>query len=145
MTDFPDPANAPHHYRRLPTRRFFGWLIDLMFISLMSFAILPLTFFIGAFFFPFIFVVTGFMYRFLTLSGRSSTWGMRLMGIHFVEHDLHPMSAGTAFMHSVIYYLCWALAPLQILSAAMIVVTAHNQGFADKFMGTTALNHRAEY
>ena len=76
----------------------------------------------------------------ITLAGGSSTWGMRLMGIRFRDHYGAPLSSGLALAHTFGYTISIAIAPLQLISIILMLVTQRGQGLTDLVLGTEAIN-----
>lgn len=130
----------PRLYDGVTIRRGFAWVFDVVFIALLCALVLPFTAFTGIFFFPFLMVVVGFIYRWSTLANGSSTWGMRLMGIRFRDHDRAPLSSGLALAHTVGYVVSIAAAPLQLISIILMFTTQRGQGLTDLVLGTEAIN-----
>jgi uncharacterized RDD family membrane protein YckC len=125
-------------------KRLIAWLFDAAFITLLCLVIVPFTAFTAVFFFPLLWLVTGFLYRWATLAGKSSTWGMRLMAIELREADGLPLSSGTAFVHTLGYSVSVAMAPLQLISAVMMVALGRGQGLTDVILGTAMINRPAD-
>ena len=134
------PRFEPALYAGVPLKRGIAWIVDVVMIGLLCTLILPFTAFTGVFFFPLMMLVVGFIYRWATLSNRSSTWGMRLMGIRFRDHHGAPFTSGTAFAHTAGYTISVAVAPLQLISVIMMLVTPRGQGLTDHLLGTEAYN-----
>ncbi len=130
----------PSRYAGVPLKRGIAWVIDVVLIAMLCALILPFTAFTGVFFFPFMMLVVGFIYRWFTLAGGSSTWGMRLMGISFRDVDGAPLSSGLALAHTTGYTVSIAIAPLQLISIVMILITARGQSLTDMVLGTVAIN-----
>ena len=132
----------PQLYDGVTIKRGFAWVFDVVMIALLCALVLPFTAFTGIFFFPALMLFVGFIYRWFTLAGGSSTWGMRLMGIRF--RDLHgaPLTSGLAFAHTLGYTISIAVAPLQLISIIMMLVTPRGQGLTDLLLGTEAINTR---
>jgi len=139
----PDPARKPEFYRGVAMKRAIAWVIDVVFIGIACTLILPFTAFTGVFFFPFLMLVVGFLYRWFTLAGGSATWGMRIMAIELRDHDGLKFQSGTALGHTLGYTLSVAMAPAQLISMIMMVATARGQGLTDMVLGTTAVNKPA--
>lgn len=139
-SSLPHPAEAPQLYQGVPLRRGVAWVLDMVLIAVLSALVLPFTAFTGVFFFPFLMLVIGFFYRWFTIAGGSSTWGMRLTGIELREADGARLAGSTAFWHTVGYSISVAMAPLQLISIVMMLVTERGQGLSDTILGTVALN-----
>ena len=136
----PDPTAKPEFYRSIPTKRALAWLFDVILIAIASVLILPFTAFLGIFIFPVIMLVIGFIYRWFTIANRSSTWGMRMMGVELRDIDGERLESGTALLHTVGYTVSVAIAPLQLVSIIMMLVSPRKQGLTDHLLGTAAIN-----
>lgn len=141
----PDPHTQAEFYGDLPVKRFVAWLVDAAIILVLCLAALPFTFFLGLFFFPFLWLLLGFLYRWVTLSGGSATWGMRLVAIEFRRGDGARFDAATAFVHTLIYTVAMGTLLLQALSVALILLSPRRQSLADHLLGTAALNRASAY
>lgn len=142
MTQTPDPDLHRDLYDGVPTKRLIAWVLDMIVIIGMCLVILPFTAFTGVFFFPFLMLVVGFIYRVMTLSSGSSTWGMRLMAMELRDVRDRPFDFGTALFHTLGYSISWAMAPLQLISMIMMCVTERKQGLSDIVLGSVAVNKR---
>ncbi len=143
LSALPDPNRQAQFYDGVVIKRGLAWVIDVVLIAIISTLVLPFTAFTGIFFFPFLMLVIGFFYRWFTLAGRSSTWGMRLMSIEFRDLQGARFTSGTALMHTLGYSISVAMAPLQLISIAMMFLTARGQGLTDQLLGTAAINRPA--
>ena len=101
---------------------------------------MPFTVFTALLFFPFLMLVVGFIYRWFTIASKSSTWGMRLMGIELRDHDGLRLDFQSALMHTAGYSFSMAMAPLQLVSGLCMHLPARKQGLTDHLLGTTAIN-----
>ncbi|KIN60865.1 RD1 D family domain protein [Sulfitobacter noctilucae] len=138
----PDPHSQPEFYQGIPTKRLLAWCIDLLVIVVLCLVILPFTFFTGIFFFPFLFLVVGFLYRVATLASGSATWGMRLFSMELRQSDDRPLDGGMAVLHTLGYSVSLAMAPLQLISIVLMLASERKQGLTDMVLGTVALNRR---
>jgi len=136
----PDPDRHAAFYEGVLSKRFLAWLLDMALILMMTAIIVPFTAFTALFFLPGLFLVVGFLYRWMTLSGRSATWGMRLMNIEFLDRNGQRFDAATAFLHTLGYSLSMAFVIPQILSVALMLISARGQGLTDHVLGTVAIN-----
>ncbi len=136
----PDPITKPEFYEGVQIKRAIAWIIDVILVGVICVLIVPFTAFTALFFFPFLMLVVGFIYRWFTIAGKSSTWGMRMMGIELRDHDGLRLQSGTALAHTFGYSVSIAMAPLQLISILMMIVTERKQGLTDHLLGTTALN-----
>jgi uncharacterized RDD family membrane protein YckC len=136
----PDPDRDPAFYDGVNPRRALAWLIDVVLIALISALIVPFTAFAALFFFPFLMLVAGFLYRWATLAAGSATWGMRMMAIELRERDGGRLSGGTAFWHTLGYSLSVAVFPAQLISCLLMLLLGRGQGLTDALLGTAMIN-----
>lgn len=136
----PDPATKPQFYNGILMKRAIAWLIDVVLVGILCVVIVPFTAFTAMFFFPFLMLVVGFLYRWFTIAGKSSTWGMRLVGIELRDHDGLRLQSGTALAHTAGYSFSMAIPPLQLVSVVMMIVSERKQGLTDHLLGTAAIN-----
>lgn len=141
----PDPETQPAFYADIPAKRFIAWILDTILISLLCVLILPFTAFTGVFFFPFLMLVVGFIYRVLTLAGGSATWGMRLVGIEFRAQSGERFDFGAALLHTIGYSISVAMPLLQVISIVLMLASAKKQGLTDHIMGSVAINRTARF
>lgn len=139
----PDPRLQAEFYDDVPLKRLFAWLVDGVLILVLCLLVLPLTAFLGLFFFPLLWLVLGFFYRWATLAGGSATWGMRLMAIEFRTHQGLRFDGTTAFFHTLIYTVAMGTFVLQAVSVAMILLSPRRQSLADLLLGSAAINRAA--
>ena len=139
----PDPIQNPAFYQGVTIKRGLAWVIDTVMIIIVAALILPFTFFTGVFFFPLMVIVVGFFYRWFTLAGGSSTWGMRVMAIEIRDKDGARLSSQDAMLHTLLYSISVAFAPLQLISVAIMLLSSKGQGLPDHLLGTTAMNRPA--
>ncbi|MEM1374033.1 MAG: RDD family protein [Pseudomonadota bacterium] len=139
----PDPARQAGFYEGVAVKRFIAFFLDLLIILVLSLVPVVATLGLGAFVFPLIFLVVGFLYRVLTLAAGSATWGMRLMAIELRRIDAEKFSMGDAAVHTLAFYFSFGVIPLQLISAVLMLTTARGQGLTDMLFGTVALNRRA--
>ncbi len=144
MTHLPDPDSQPEFYAGIPTKRLMAWVVDVILILVTCVVLVPFTAFTGLFFFPLMMLVVGFLYRLITLTNGSATWGMRLMGMELRTNRDEKLDAGTAFAHTVGYTVSVAMMPLQLISIVLMCTTPRCQGLSDMILGTAALNRRKE-
>jgi uncharacterized RDD family membrane protein YckC len=143
MNHSPDSTRfASRQFAGVPLKRGMAWIFDVVLIALLCALVLPFTAFTGVFFFPFLMLVVGFIYRWFTIAGGSATWGMRMMGISLRDNDGAPLSSGLALAHTFGYSVSVAMPPLQLISVVLMLVTARGQGLTDHVLGTTAINLR---
>lgn len=139
----PDPTIKPQFYQGVIAKRGLAWVIDVVIIALICIVIVPFTAFTGIFFFPLLMLVFGFLYRWFTLAGRSATWGMRLMGIEIRDRDGRRLTSQDAMLHTLGYTVSVAIAPLQLVSIILMLMSARGQGLSDHVLDTAAINRPA--
>lgn len=138
-----DPALYPEFYRDVPIKRLLAWLTDVLLVALLTAIAVPFTAFIGLFFLPALYVTIDFVYRVITLATGSSTWGMRMFAIELRDAEGQSFNLGQALMHTIGYYVSWAVTPLQLVSVIFMAASARRQSLTDMFMGSAAMNRRA--
>jgi uncharacterized RDD family membrane protein YckC len=140
---FPDPIARRDFYANVLTKRLFAFLIDSALITLITIVIIPLTAFVALLFFGFLGLVISLIYRVLTLSGRSATPGMRLMGIEFRTHRGERLSSGMAIAHTILFTLSLSMVVPQVISIILMLTTARGQSLIDLVLGTAVINKSA--
>ena len=141
----PDPVSQSDFYADVPLKRFLAWMVDGVMILIISLIALPFTAFLGLLFFPILWLVMGFFYRWVTISNRSATLGMRLMAIEFRDVRGQRFDGGLAFLHTAIYSFAMGTFFLQVLSVALILITPRRQSLADMLLGSVVINRAATY
>jgi len=139
-TGLPDPEMDSQFYENVPTRRLVAWVFDGIITFGMTFLISVLTVGLGFFIFPFIWLVIGLIYRTTTIANKSSTWGMRMVGIEFRDKDGQKLSTGVALAHTVIFTVGTGFFFVQIVSIVLILTSRYGQSVQDMILGTTAIN-----
>ena len=141
----PDPETQPEFYDDVAMKRLFAFVIDTVLIALICVAILPFTAFTGIFFFPFLMMVVGFVYRVVTLATGSATLGMRLFAIEFRASDGRRFDLGQAFLHTLGLNISFAIPIIQVASVILMATTETGQGVTDRILGSVAINRPARY
>lgn len=139
-TGLPDPTHQAGFYASVPAKRLLAWVADTLLILFLCLLALPFTAFVALFFFPAFYLVVGFVYRSLTLTGQSATWGMRLMAIEFRDHHGQRFGFGTALAHTLGYSMSMAFVLPQVISAVLMVASPRGQGLTDLVLGSAAIN-----
>jgi len=139
----PDPDRHAAFYSGVPAKRALAWVIDTIFVTLIVALIALVTALTALFILPLVWLAVGFLYRWVTLLGRSATWGMRLMSIELLDRYGQRFDAATAFLHTLGYSLSMAFVLPQILSVALMLVSRRGQGLTDMVLGSVAINSRA--
>ena len=116
-----------------------------MLIVVLCVLALPLTAFLGLFFWPVMLLVIGFAYRVVTLATGSATWGMRFAGVELRASDGRRFDLSLALAHTFGYSVSVAFPILQLISVVMMLTGARGQGLTDAILGTVAINRKAGY
>ena len=141
----PNPETQPEFYADVPVKRLVAWIIDMVLIAILCVLILPFTAFTGIFFFPFLILVVGFVYRVVTLANGSATFGMRFVGVEFRTQHGERFELGHAFLHTLGYSISLSFFILQVISIVLMLTTSRAQGLTDHIMGSVAINRAARY
>lgn len=142
ISHLPDPIRQPEFYDSVTAKRLVAWIVDTILIMLLVLVALPFTAFTGLFFLPVMYLVVGFAYRVVTISGGSGTWGMRLMAMELRQPDGRRFDLQAAFLHTLGYTVSVCVPVLQVISIVLMLTTARRQGLTDHLLGTAALNRR---
>ena len=139
----PDIETETEFYEGVPAKRLFAWAVDVVLIAILSVLSLPLTAFAGLFFFPLLYFLVGFLYRWVALSRSSATPGMRFAAIEVRDASGGRLDTGTALLHTAGYTASVAMFPAQLVSIALMLVTPRRQGLTDLILGTAAIRRMA--
>lgn len=142
-TTLPDPVLQTEFYADTPMKRLFAWIIDMILISILCVLIIPFTAFTGIFFFPFLILVIGFIYRVVTLANGSATPGMHILAIEFRTATGNKFSLSDAFLHTLGFSISMAMPLLQVISVVLMLTSARKQGLTDMIMSTVLINKPA--
>ena len=145
--DLPHPDYDAEFYEGVPTKRAVAWVIDFV-ICLIAAAALTLvlgilTIGVGFFFFPAIYFLIAFFYRFTTIADRSATWGMSFTGIELRGRTGQRLDPLQAALHTGIFMFLMASLIGWAATVAAILLTRYHQGVPDLLLGTTAINRPA--
>lgn len=141
----PDPVDQPDFYENTAIKRALAWVVDTIIVTLISILVATLPFFLGWFFFPLIVLVVSFLYRTVTISRRSSTWGMRLLNIELRGKDGQGLSTNEAMLHTAAYLICSASILPHIVSMLLMLINPRGQGLPDMLCGSVMLNRPSPY
>ena len=142
MHRLPDPDLQPEFYDGVAMKRLMAWMIDAFLVTVCCVLIVIFTVGIAAFFWPFMWLTISFIYRVITISNGSATWGMRMMSIELRDQHDAPLDRGLAFFHTLGYTLSIGTFLVQLVSMVLMATSARCQGLSDLVLGTTALNRR---
>jgi len=138
LPDPEDPLESAF-YDGVNAKRLVAWIIDAILVTFLTLILTPFTAFTALFFWPVFWLTVGFIYRVLTITMNSGTWGMQITGIELRRGDGTRFDFGTALLHTFLYSLAVAISPLQLISVIMMLVTPRNQGLHDTILGTAAI------
>lgn len=136
----PDPDRHGEYYADIPVKRAIAWFVDALIIFGFTLLVLPFTAFTGLFFFPVLWLFVSFIYRVITITSGSATFGMRLMSVELRTWRGERFGFGEAILHTGLYTLCFSFLLPQIISMVMMLTTARAQGLHDLALGTAAVN-----
>jgi len=139
----PDPETQAEFYADVPVKRAIAWVIDVVLVFLTVVLISLLTAFIGFFFFGFLMLVVGFIYRTVSLANRSATPGMRLVAIELRTRQGEKFDLPTAALHTLGYQISMAFILIQVASIVLMLTGPRGQGVTDLMLGTAAVNRAA--
>jgi len=143
LQGLPDPMREPRFYSGVTSKRGLAWLVDEAVTLGLCLLALPFTAFTALLWWPVLWLMVGFLYRWATLATGSATWGMRLMAITLRDRDGDRLDPATAFAHVMGYTVSMALFPLQLASIAVMFALGRGQGLTDLVLGTAAINRPA--
>lgn len=127
----------------VPLRRFWAWVIDSLLIAALTTFLTVLTGFLALFVLGGFYMVVAFLYRWAGMAGKSSTLGMRVMGLTFITREGQPIDGLTAFLHTLFYTMSVAFVVPQVVSVALMAFTREGRGLSDILLGTGLVNRLA--
>ena len=139
-SSLPDPYHQAAFYEGVSAKRLFAWVIDVIIVTLTTVLLGVLTFGIAWFLWPVFYITVTFLYRWFTISSRSSTWGMRVMNIELRGPSGAPFSSGEAALHTLAFMVSSAFLLPQVLSILMMMLGGRGQGLHDLLIGSAAIN-----
>ena len=142
-TQMPDPVQQSYYYADVPMKRAVAWLFDTVLIAFIVALLIPLTGFLALFFLGGLYVVISFLYRWIGLSRRSATIGMRMMGVEFRDGHGYRLGVASGFAHTMIYALSVAFVVPQLISVLMVCFTGRGQSLGDVVLGVVLVNRSA--
>lgn len=136
----PDPIRHAEFYDGVTVKRGLAWIIDTAMVLALSILVVILSALTALFVLPAVWLTISFLYRWVTMTGDSATWGMRMMGIRFLTRDGERFDAATAFLHTLGYSVSVAFVLPQIISVGLMMISPRGQGLTDHLLGTVAIN-----
>ncbi|SLN13129.1 RDD family protein [Pseudoruegeria aquimaris] len=141
----PDPDTHAEFYQDVAAKRFFAWLIDAVFILLITAIIVPFTAFTALFFLPALALGVSLVYRTVSIARHSATPGMRFVSIEFRNHRGETFDTATALLHTVGYLVSMSMVFPQVISVILMLTSRRRQGLTDMLLGTAAVNRAARF
>jgi uncharacterized RDD family membrane protein YckC len=136
----PDPIRHAEFYDGVALKRGLAWIIDTILVLALAAIVVVLSALTALFILPLVWLTLSFLYRWVTMTGDSATWGMRMMGIRFLTRDGARFDAATAFLHTLGYSVSVAFVLPQIISVGLMLISPRAQGLTDHLLGTVAIN-----
>lgn len=135
----PDPDSDAQFYDGVPVRRLVAFLIDAAIIWLAAAVFVVLTLGLGLLALGLV-PIADFIYRVLSLSARSQTFGMRLMRIELRRRNGDRFDAGAAIVHTAGFYLASLSVLAQLISVFLMAGSSMGRGLHDLPLGSTMIN-----
>ncbi len=149
-TTVPHPYDDAQFYDGVPLRRLVAFVIDVIVATVLMGAIAIIGFIAGfltlglgwvvAFL---LFISADFLYRWVTISGSSATWGMAACGIELRDRLGQRLDAGQALVHTAAYYVSVALGIPILLNLLVMIISPHRRLIHDFLLGTVMINRPA--
>jgi uncharacterized RDD family membrane protein YckC len=136
----PDPDRQAIFYDGIPAKRLLAWVVDVLVILVLMLILGLVTLTLAWWLWPLFWIATSFLYRSLTIAGRSATLGMRLMNIELRNAQGQRLSGSEAMMHTGGYLVAASFFLPQVLSIGMIALGPRHQSLPDAILGTAAIN-----
>jgi uncharacterized RDD family membrane protein YckC len=143
MTPLPDPHFDQSLYQDVTLKRGLAFIVDTVIIAVLTALAVVSTLFTGLLILPLLFAIIGFLYRVLTLTAGSATWGMRLFVIEFRDAKGQRFDFTLALFHTIATVISFGTALLQIISIVLMFASEKGQGLTDHLLGTVAINRPA--
>lgn len=146
----PSPYEDAQFYEGVAVRRLVAFVIDVVISTLLMVMIAVvgliagfLTFGLGWLVAIPLFLAADFLYRWITISSDSATWGMAVCGIELRDQRGERLDAGQALVHTGAYYGLAALGIPIVLNLLVMFVSPHRRLLHDFLLGTAMINRPA--
>lgn len=136
----PDPEFDQAFYDGVPAKRLFAWIVDVIIVTTVTFALGLFTLSLLWWVWPLVFVTVDLVYRIGTIASGGATLGMRLMSIELRGPTGAYLTRGEAVVHTLLYMVAMGFVVLQAISILMIVIGARHQALHDLLIGSAAIN-----
>lgn len=142
----PDPYTDARLYAGVRTRRVMAFLLDIVIVAILTFAVGVLVFFLGIvtlglgwLLYGILWPAVALLYSAFSLGGRhSATVGMRSFGLEMRQLDGSPMNPVMGVLHSVLFYASVTLLTPFIVVVALI--SDRKRLLQDIVLGTVVIN-----
>lgn len=144
----PDPMTDRSLYDGVRTRRLMAFLLDVVFVAMLTFAAGVVVFFLGVLtlglgwlLYAILWPLMALVYCAFTLGGpNSATIGMRAFGLEMRQLDGAPMTPVLAAIHSILFYASVTiLTPFVVLFS---LIADRKRLLHDLLLGTVVVNRR---
>lgn len=136
----PDPDADVRFYDGVPAKRLLAFALDVTAVWGVTLAICLLTLGMGFFLFAPLIAVVDAVYRIVTITNKSATPGMRLMGIELRDAQGERFNMVHAIAHTVLFYVSIAFVIVQLVSVLLMAGGRYGRGLHDMPLGATMIN-----
>ena len=141
----PDPDRHAEFYADVAVKRAMAWGVDTVLITALTALVVPFTGFLALLVLGGLYLLVGFVYRWVSLTRASATPGMRLFAVVLRDGRGRGLDPVTAFVHTLGYTLSMAFVLPQVISVALMLVTPRGQGLSDLVLGTVVINRPSRF
>ncbi len=152
ISALPDPTLHPGFYDGVSIKRLAAWTIDTVLCFLMTLLITMTPLFINVvlvaaslLMWPLTFMVVSFLYRTVTISRKSATWGMRFFNIELRNRAAERLDSSEAAIHTAVFLGASLFVLPQLMSAVLMLLSDRGHGLHDIVAGTTMINKPSSY
>lgn len=146
----PSPYEDAQFYDGVMIRRLAAFFVDVVISTLLMTMIATvglvagfLTFGLGWLVAIPLFIAADFLYRWLTITADSATWGMALCGIELRDRQGERLDGGQALVHTAAYYILAALGIPLLINLLVPLLSPHRRLLHDYALGTVMINRPA--
>ena len=132
-------------------KRLIAWFIDVALTALLAAPLMLPVLALGVvlifplLLIPMIWAITGFVYRWATISNNSATWGMRIMAIELRNSAGARLNLPEAALHTLGYTISIGSLIIQAVSVVLMCASLRGQSLSDHVLGTVMINRRARH
>lgn len=136
----PDPDYDAAFYDGVLPKRFFAWMIDVALILVVMVLLSVMTVGIAFLLWVPVHLTLSFLYRWMTISNASATFGMRIMNIELRARDGARLTPNQAAGHTLAYLVSASFVLIQLISIALMIGRPMNRGLPDELVGSVMIN-----